>query len=626
MSEEWDRYGISGFTDAAEIGRGGFGVVYRAHQTSLERVVAIKVIGTQQRRSRVESELRALGTLSGHPNIVTVFSHGESPNGHLYIVMEYLAGGSLQDALDIRGALPVADVVDTGVKLAGALETAHRHGILHRDIKPANVLVNRFGEPQLGDFGIARLLTAAHTSTTGSVTGTLAHTPAELLEGEDATVRSDVFSLGSTLYTVLTGRPPFVDDPDITVANLLFRIVKGDYPDMRERGLPGAVADVVDAMLARDPADRPASAEAAGQLLRDAQASQGWSMAPMFVADRTPHAAPDHRPSTAGEPSDTADVAVGGALPTVPVAQPELPTTDPPASDQPPSDQPALEPLVGPSSGSVAAGERGRSRLVVGAMAVVVVGLAGLGVAVFAAGDDAGGAPTERAAPAPTADGATEAGVDVVVVPKPSDGPTIGPLATEAELPLPTVTIELDHPRPADLVFSLGVQGDADGPACEVPLTMSEAVDDGVVVLAMTLQDCADLLPPTAERRWFLHVADVVVGEEGTVEAFGIDTDAVSLRATELPIAVPDDDADGVTLLLPDGIGPTSTPAEPTDQPAPSGPAPAGPAPAPNPPAPAPNPPAPVPNPPAPQQPPPVVTAPQPQPAPPDPPPTVAAD
>ena len=106
MSEDWERFAIPGFTDAAEIGRGGFGVVYRAHQTSLDRVVAVKVIGTQQRRSRVESELRALGTLSGHPNIVTVFSHGESVGGALYIVMEYLVGGSLQDALDIRGALP----------------------------------------------------------------------------------------------------------------------------------------------------------------------------------------------------------------------------------------------------------------------------------------------------------------------------------------------------------------------------------------------------------------------------------------------------------------------------------------------------------------------------------------
>lgn len=146
-------------------------------------------------------------------------------------------------------------------------------------------------------------------------------------------------------------------------------------------------------------------------------------------------------------------------------------------------------------------------------------------------------------------------------------------------------------------------------------------MDQGIVVLAMTLQDCVDLLPPTATRRWFLHVADTVAGEEGSVEAFGIDTDAVSLRTTELPIVVPDGDPDGLTLLLPDGIGPTPTAAEPTDAPAPAGPAPA----APNPPPAAPNPPAPNPAQPVP---PPVVTAPQPQPQP-DPPapaPTVAAD
>ena len=618
MSEDWERFAIPGFTDAAEIGRGGFGVVYRAHQTSLDRVVAVKVIGTQQRRSRVESELRALGTLSGHPNIVTVFSHGESVGGALYIVMEYLVGGSLQDALDIRGALPTADVIAMGVKLAGALETAHRHGILHRDIKPANILVNRFGEPQLGDFGIARLLGGANTSTTGSVTGTLAHTPAELLEGEDASVRSDVFSLGSTLYTMLTGRPPFVDDPDISVANLLFRIVKGDYPDARAAGVPDAVAGVIDAMLARDPGGRPASAEAAGLLLREAQAAQGWAMATMSVAGRGVHPA-----STAtADPAGTADVPVDGALPTVPVSPVLPPPVQPPG---PPAEEtPSLagEPDASDSGNRGGGGDgAGNRRVLIGAVAVVVLGLAGLVAAVLTGGAGTAEEPSQRVAVTSTPAETPTDGVDVVVAPKPSDGPTIGPLATETELPLPTVTIELDHPRPADLVLSLGVQGEGDVPACEIPVAMAETVDQGIVVLAMTLQDCVELLPPTASRRWFLHVADTVAGEEGSVEAFGIDTDAVSLRTTELPIVVPDGDPDGLTLLLPDGIGPTPTAAEPTDAPAPAGPAPA----APNPPPAAPNPPAPNPAQPVP---PPVVTAPQPQPQP-DPPapaPTVAAD
>jgi non-specific serine/threonine protein kinase len=136
----------AGFCDAEEIGRGGFGIVYRCTQIALDRTVAVKVLTAEldENRERFLREQRAMGRLTGHPNIVSVLHVGEAQGGYPYLVMQYHRQGSLEARIRRLGHLPLEEVLRLGVKIAGALETAHRLGILHRDVKPANILLTDY--------------------------------------------------------------------------------------------------------------------------------------------------------------------------------------------------------------------------------------------------------------------------------------------------------------------------------------------------------------------------------------------------------------------------------------------------------------------------------------------------
>src|SRR5262245_51018242 len=185
----------AGFEDAIEVGRGGAGVVYRCYQKSLGRSVAIKVLASdldEDDRERFLREGYAMGGLSGHPNIVNILQVGVTEGNRPYIVMPYHAADSLAQRLRRVGRIAWPDALRIGVKLCGALATAHREGTLHRDIKPGNVLVNNYGEPQLSDFGIARIVGGYETAT-GFFTGTIAYTAPEVLAGGSPTVASDVY-------------------------------------------------------------------------------------------------------------------------------------------------------------------------------------------------------------------------------------------------------------------------------------------------------------------------------------------------------------------------------------------------------------------------------------------------
>ncbi|HET9050189.1 MAG TPA: serine/threonine-protein kinase, partial [Candidatus Dormibacteraeota bacterium] len=190
--------GIPSIGPASEIGRGAAGVVYRAEQPAMNRTVAVKVLPfaalDEAARARFERECRAMGSVSGHAGIVTVYEAGFTPGGQPFILMELMDGGSLEQRLAMRGPFQWEEVVEIGVRLAGALEVAHRKGILHRDIKPDNVLVSTYGDAKLADFSIARLAGATKTQT-GLVAATPAHAPPEVLRGEDPSVRGDVYSL-----------------------------------------------------------------------------------------------------------------------------------------------------------------------------------------------------------------------------------------------------------------------------------------------------------------------------------------------------------------------------------------------------------------------------------------------
>ena len=267
----------AGFDDVAEIGRGGFGVVYRCVQPLLDREVAIKVLTGEldpDSLDRFLREQRAMGRLSGHPHIVTIFQVGTTAGGRPYIVMPCHSKGSLEALIRRHGPIDWSETLRIGVKLAGALEAAHRAGILHRDVKPGNVLLTEYGEPQLTDFGIARMAGGFQTAT-GVITGSPAFTAPEVLGGAGPTPASDVYSLGATMFCMLTAHAAFERASGEQVVAQFLRITSQPIPDLREQGLPAEVAAVIERAMAQDSAARPASAAALGDELREIQRANG---------------------------------------------------------------------------------------------------------------------------------------------------------------------------------------------------------------------------------------------------------------------------------------------------------------------------------------------------------------
>ncbi|EKT78397.1 serine/threonine-protein kinase [Rhodococcus opacus M213] len=263
---------LDGFDEPVEIGRGGFGVVYRCMETALDRTVAIKVLSSgvdEEDRNRFLREQQAMGRLSGHPNIVTIYHASTTPQGRPYIVMEYHRHGSLEAIIRRDGPLGWEKALGFGIKIALALGRAHQAGILHRDVKPSNILLTDFGEPQLTDFGIARIHGGFQTGT-GVVLGSPAFTAPEVLTGRAPTVQSDLYSLAATLFCLITGHAAFQRrDGEQLVAQFL-RITSEPVPDLRRTGIPAQVCSVIERAMSEEVARRQESAEAFEQDLRTA--------------------------------------------------------------------------------------------------------------------------------------------------------------------------------------------------------------------------------------------------------------------------------------------------------------------------------------------------------------------
>ncbi|NKY61500.1 protein kinase [Gordonia rubripertincta] len=275
----------AGFTDARVAGRGGFGVVYRCRQPALDREVAVKVLrtgGVETDRVRFLREQQAMGRLSGHPNIVHILEAGVTRSGFPFIVMPFHVRGSLDTRLRRRGRCDVADVLDLGIKMAGALEISHRASVLHRDLKPSNILLTEYGQPQLTDFGIARLADREDTSR-GLVLGTPAYTAPEVLRGDPPSVSSDVYGLGATLYAALTGRPAYGRRKNEDLVAQLLRITTDPLPDLRAQGVPEPVWAAIARSVARPPSDRYATALEFGEALRQAGLELGLPVADVPV-------------------------------------------------------------------------------------------------------------------------------------------------------------------------------------------------------------------------------------------------------------------------------------------------------------------------------------------------------
>ncbi len=269
-----------GYHDAEPIGRGGFGVVYRCREPSLDRVVAIKVLSADQddvELEHFEREQRAMGRVSGHPNIVPVLHSGQTFTGRPYIVMPYHKRDTLGSWIKRHGPLAVGEALTVGVRLAGALETAHRAGVLHRDVKPPNVLLTTYGEPQLADFGIARI--AGSRETANIIVGSPPYIAPELFEGRPVSIAADVYSLAATVFALINGDPPFPFRQGENPIAFVRRVTAGPIPDLRAKGVPDPICSALELGLNIDPARRPSSAEALGETLRAAGAHIGLTIA-----------------------------------------------------------------------------------------------------------------------------------------------------------------------------------------------------------------------------------------------------------------------------------------------------------------------------------------------------------
>ncbi|WP_432559489.1 serine/threonine-protein kinase [Granulicoccus sp. GXG6511] len=257
--------GVPGITDAVQIGQGGFGKVYRAHQEDLNRDVAVKVLTNvdldAEARQRFTREARAIGRLSGHPNVVDVYAQGMTTDDAPYLIMELCTGGSLGDRVKQGQHMSWQEATEDIVAIAGALQTAHAVGILHRDIKPANLLVDSYGTAKLADFGIAHVGSEASMTATGMMAGSPAHIAPELVMGQKPTPASDVYSMASTLFALITGNAPFVRDGDTSILTLIQRITNEPPPHLTQWGVPGPMADLVAAAMSKKPEGRPQSVD-----------------------------------------------------------------------------------------------------------------------------------------------------------------------------------------------------------------------------------------------------------------------------------------------------------------------------------------------------------------------------
>ncbi len=246
------------YRDPQHLARGGMGDVYRATDTELGRTVAVKVLADRYAddesvRERFKREALAAARLSGSPNTVTIFDVGES-DGHPYIVMELLEGGTLDDQLKAGGAQDPADVLRWLDQAARALDAAHAAGVVHRDVKPGNLLLNTRSEVSVADFGVASAVGLDSMTMTGTVLGTAGYLSPEQAKGERATPASDRYALGVVAYELLTGKRPFASDSATAEAAAH---VHAPIPYPSQHGdVPPELDPVLRRALAKDPDER----------------------------------------------------------------------------------------------------------------------------------------------------------------------------------------------------------------------------------------------------------------------------------------------------------------------------------------------------------------------------------
>ncbi len=318
------------------MGRGGMATVFRAREDRYERDVAIKILpplsspgAGDKLYQRFRRECRLLGRVSQHPYIVTLYDDGMTRANEPYLVMEFCGGGSMFSRLAEQGPLPVEEVLSTGVRMADSLEWAHQLGVMHGDVKPGNILLWQEGEPRLCDFGIGQLADATMGQTSRMSYYTVAFAPPEQISEEPLSPRSDLYSLGATLYTMVAGRPPFEGH----VASVINQVMNDVPSALDAPACPPDLSELVVSLLAKDPSQRPESAYSVAETLASIQ--QQHSFAPTRVYSTAPTRRPD------------VELATTVAAPAAPLA----PETEP--ADEPPPPESLVEtlPVTPPETG-----------------------------------------------------------------------------------------------------------------------------------------------------------------------------------------------------------------------------------------------------------------------------------
>ena len=241
------------------VGRGGMGIVYKGHDAALNRYVAIKAMAPQwasdpAARRRFTREAQAAAAVS-HPHVITIHAVGEW-RGWPFLVMEFVTGASLQQRIDECGPLELKELLRIGVQIASGLAAAHAQGLIHRDIKPSNIMLeNELARVKITDFGLARAVDDTRLTQYGTLAGTPSYMAPEQARGEPLDRRSDLFSLGSVLYAMATGRAAFRGESSVEVIR---RVSDGDPLPVRELNpeAPEWLAEIIERLHAKNPADR----------------------------------------------------------------------------------------------------------------------------------------------------------------------------------------------------------------------------------------------------------------------------------------------------------------------------------------------------------------------------------
>jgi serine/threonine protein kinase len=277
---------LPGLVYVRPLGSGGFADVFLYQQDMPRRSVAVKVLPSDVRDPDLlrmfNAEADVLAHLSAHPSIVTVYQAGVSADGRPYIVMEYCPGSLAQRYRVER--LPVDEVLTIGVRMSGALESAHRAGLVHRDVKPSNILITSFGAPVLADFGISSSL--ARTSADEIHAMSIPWSAPEVVaEGTAGTIASEVWSLGATVYSLLAGHSPFErrESGQNSREQLRRRIMRAAYTSIARADVPDSLQAVLARSMSRDPRQRYGSAAAFGAALREVQVERGIAPSPLEI-------------------------------------------------------------------------------------------------------------------------------------------------------------------------------------------------------------------------------------------------------------------------------------------------------------------------------------------------------